>query len=669
MPNEPRRPILCCCLLGVLASVCAGQDPKRESQSDDAADLTAQVQKYAAILGEAQEALDNKKPEMARSKLLSTDPKLRGWEFEYLLRKSKEERVRRGLPGKLEGRVSRMKFADNERVVLARRSSECESGEVSIWDIFNEKVTPLDFPPGYYIALAVSRDGNLIAAAGRTGKVTVWDLEKGKIVQQYSGHNPDPEITSTSREFLRVRSLAFSPDGKRIVSSAAGASGVRKVHALKVWSIETGKDLITIAGEHQGEKSRPILSVCLSPDGKMIASGGFDGAITLWDAESGKELRKIRGPLISVLSLEFSPDSRRLACGSANSAIWDVATGKRLVPLVNYRKPVASITFSPDGKRLVTGGWDKTVRIWDAGTGVQLLLLETLGNYADSVTMSPDGKSIAAGGPQGRAIPKPIMWSIRTDAAAQNSGDDNAAAKPKKDVEAAYAWAKKKLAVTRSTQLPHLRGNPSLPLARPITSLILFNVSVNDEELKHLAAFPKLKQLALSGKGMTDDGLKHLLTLKELERLSLSNSSISDAGMKHLATLQNLKRLELAGVKLTGAGIRELAGLPHLQDLSLIRSGIDDQALKDVGELKELRELNLRKTKISDEGLKHLAMMPELRELILQSTAITAEGLRHLAPCKSLRLVYCWGTDVTNEETHQLKEIMPNCKVDKVLIE
>ncbi len=237
------------------------------------------------------------------------------------------------------------------------------------------------------------------------------------------------------------------------------------------------------------------------------------------------------------------------------------------------------------------------------------------------------------------------------------------------DVAAAYAWAKKKLAVTRSTQLPSLRGNPSLPLARPLTSLILFNVSVTDEELKHLAAFPKLKQLALSGKGITDEGLKHLLTLKELERLSLGGTSLSDAGMKHLAKLQNLKWLELAGAQITGAGIRELAGLPNLQDLSLIRSAIDDKALKDVGELKKLRELNLRKTKVSDEGLEHLAMMPELRELILQSTPITAEGLRHLAPCKSLRLVYCWGTDVTNEEIRQLKEIMPNCEVDKVLIE
>ncbi len=415
MPIQPRRVAQLCCLLGMFASVCAGQAPKRESKSDDAAELLAKVQKYAAILGEAQAALDNKKPEMARSRLLSTDPKLRGWEFEHLLRKSKEERVRWGLPGKLEGRVSQVKFADNERVVLARRGSEVESGEVSIWDFVNEKVTPLDFPLGYYVALAVSRDGNLIAAAGRTGKVTVWDVEKGKIVQQYSGHNPDPKITSTSKEFLRVGSLDFSPDGKRMVSGAVGVAGITKTHALKVWSIETGKDLITVAGEHQEGKGRPISSVCFSPDGKTIASGGFDGAITLWDAESGKELRKIRGPLINVLCLEFSPDGKRLACGSFNSAVWDVASGKQLTRLNGYPKPVSSLAFSRDGKRLITGGWDRTVRIWDSDTGVELMLLGTLDNRVSSVAISPDGKSIAGGGPEGRAIPKPTVWSYRTD--------------------------------------------------------------------------------------------------------------------------------------------------------------------------------------------------------------------------------------------------------------
>ena len=90
------------------------------------------------------------------------------------------------------------------------------------------------------------------------------------------------------------------------------------------------------------------------------------------------------------------------------------------------------MTFSPDGKRLITGGWDRTVRIWDSQTGVQLLLLATLKNRVGSVAVSPDGRSIAAGGPEGRAVPQPIVWSHRTPVAAQNLGDDSAVTQPEK---------------------------------------------------------------------------------------------------------------------------------------------------------------------------------------------------------------------------------------------
>jgi len=419
MPNEPRRVILCCCLLGILAPVCAGQDPKRESKSDDAANLLANVEKYAAVLGEAQKALDNKRPEMARSKLLSTDPKLRGWEFEFLVSKSKGNKVEWTHPrsGEVQGRVSCMTFtASGERLILGRQSTEGASGSVSVWDFVNDKIVPLESLGGSHItAVARSRDGRTIAAAGSRGKVVVWDAETGKVVRQYTGHNPDPKVPLSSKEFLTVRSLDYSPDGKQIVSSAGPNAGVKCTNALKVWSVETGKTLMTIEGDHQAGENRPILSVSFSPDGKTIASGGFDGILTLWDAKTGKELRKIKGPFVNILDLEFSPDGKRLACGSANSAVWDVDSGKQLTRLIGYPKPVSSLAFSPDGKRLITGSWDRTVRIWDSQTGVELLLLGTLKNQVSSVAISSDGKSIAAGGPSGRAIPKPIVWSHKAD--------------------------------------------------------------------------------------------------------------------------------------------------------------------------------------------------------------------------------------------------------------
>ena len=227
---------------------------------DDAADLTARVQEYAAILGEAQKALDNKKAELARSKLLSTEPKLRGWEYAYLLSKSKGNKVQWTLPhasAEVEGRVACMTFtASGKRLILGRQSTEGASGSVSVWDFVNDKMFPLESLGGSHItAVARSRDGKTIAAAGSRGRVVVWDAAIGKIVQQYAGHNPDPKVPLSSEKFLTVRSLDYSPDGKQIVSSAGPNAGVKCTNALQIWSVETGKTLMTIKGDHQAGKN------------------------------------------------------------------------------------------------------------------------------------------------------------------------------------------------------------------------------------------------------------------------------------------------------------------------------------------------------------------------------------------------------------------------------
>jgi len=390
--------------------------PKPEASS---ADLKTQLNEYVAILKEVHEALNAKNSEKARSRLLATNPALRGWEYHYLLTKSEGNQTQWDLTnkdGEVEGRVSSLAFtASGERLILGRHSTEGASGTISIWDFLSDKIVPLERLDGsHFTEVAASPDGKTIAATGHNGKVIVWDAVTGKVLQQHLGHNPDPKVAFSSKEYLTGGSLAYSPDGKLIFSSAVPKAGVASPHVLKVWSVESGKTLLTIEGKHQTGETKPITSVAFSPDGKILASGGLDGAIKLWDAKSGKELRTIEGKVLNILDLEFSPDSQQIACGSINSAIWDVATGEEITRLVGYRKPVSSLAFGRNGKQLVTGGLDRTVRIWDVKTGIELMLVGTLENAVNSVAISSDGKSIAAGGPDGTAIPHPTVWSYRT---------------------------------------------------------------------------------------------------------------------------------------------------------------------------------------------------------------------------------------------------------------
>jgi RNA polymerase sigma factor (sigma-70 family) len=106
----------------------------------------------------------------------------------------------------------------------------------------------------------------------------------------------------------------------------------------------------------------------LSPDRKVIA-GAQGKNVTLFDAETGKELRQFAGHSEEVSGLAFAPDGKILASGSKDKTVflWDIATGKTIAKF-SHQEPVVSVIFSPDGKQVVVRGKSMTSEI-DAATG------------------------------------------------------------------------------------------------------------------------------------------------------------------------------------------------------------------------------------------------------------------------------------------------------------
>jgi len=208
-----------------------------------------------------------------------------------------------------------------------------------------------------------------------------------------------------------VNSVAFSPDGRRLVSGSGsvflgfllGFNFGPKDHTLRLWDAATGKP---IGPPLQGH-TNPVTSVAFSPDGRRIlsGSGGFltiDKTLRLWDAATGKPIGPpLQGHTNSVLSVAFSPDGRRIVSGSVDNTLrlWDAATGKPIgPPLQGHTSWVYSVAFSPDGRRLVSGSWDNTLRLWDAATGKPIgPPLQGHTNYVRSVAFSPDGRRIVSG--------------------------------------------------------------------------------------------------------------------------------------------------------------------------------------------------------------------------------------------------------------------------------
>ena len=150
--------------------------------------------------------------------------------------------------------------------------------------------------------------------------------------------------------------------------------------------------------------SANINAVAVSPNGRIIASGGVDQSVKLWDVESGLELRTLRGHSTAVQTLAFSPDGRLLASGATDAAIhfWEVSSGRIVRTLQGHELTVTSLAFSADGRTLVSGGMDQTIRVWDVETGQQRqsLLTDDKAIYKGLVLMalSRDGRTIFSGG-------------------------------------------------------------------------------------------------------------------------------------------------------------------------------------------------------------------------------------------------------------------------------
>jgi WD40 repeat protein len=200
-----------------------------------------------------------------------------------------------------------------------------------------------------------------------------------------------PEIQPDVAVESPVTSAKFSPDGKLLA-----AGGYRQVRLIDPAS---GNVIATLSGH-----ANYVRSIAFSPDGKLLAAAGgspqLEGEIKIWELQSHQVLKTLTGHKDCIYSIAWSPDGKLIASGSYDKTVklWDVATGREVSNLQDHIDAVFAVAFSPDGTRLASASQDRTVKIWNVATGKRLYTLSDALDGLTGIAFSPSGDRVAAAG-------------------------------------------------------------------------------------------------------------------------------------------------------------------------------------------------------------------------------------------------------------------------------
>lgn len=165
------------------------------------------------------------------------------------------------------------------------------------------------------------------------------------------------------------------------------------MHRLRLGSVLRASPTLIQVITHKGWVS----SVEISPDGKRLLTGSFDGTARVWDAQTGAGLSPSLVHTSAVICASFSPDAQRVVTASFDhtARVWDAWSGLPITPPLAHASNVLQAAFSPDGRRIVTASEDHTARVWEASTGRPVGLPLRHGDVIFPAVFSPDGRLIA----------------------------------------------------------------------------------------------------------------------------------------------------------------------------------------------------------------------------------------------------------------------------------
>src|SRR5262249_50127755 len=321
---------------------------------------------------------------------------------------------------------------DGRRLLLATADNKLQ-----FWDVVdNREVRSFGKLPTPVHCLALSADGKYaLSGSGRSVRrdnqlvhedctVRLWDLGAGRELRRFEGHTGP------------IRSVAFAPDGERLLSAAGQAlrlgefpAGPPASPSMPPEPTPTPAGPITISAERRRFQAdgKAITSLDISPKGDRLLAV-HNGEMTLWKTDTGKlvqHIPKLRGK--HVMEAKFLPEGRRAIarCSDHTLVLWNLDAAKPIHIFQGHTAAIQCLALSADGRRLYSGAGaplvidgelaradgqtvyeDCTIRVWDTETGKPLRRFEGYTQPVFNIALLPDGGALA------RTGTKLVMWDV-----------------------------------------------------------------------------------------------------------------------------------------------------------------------------------------------------------------------------------------------------------------
>ena len=211
---------------------------------------------------------------------------------------------------------------------------------------------------GFPKSMTLSQDGKWMASAGTDKLIKIWDVATGR------------ELRSFFHETLLYPTVVSIGAERKYMVSAS-------LYEVKLWDLEKSKELDNFSCPlviNQSAASFSYKAVALSPTANVLAVGNYEetGTIGLLEVPSGKLIKKLKGHIDYLLSLDFSPDGKKIVSGGLDKIVrvWDVEKGKEIHKLNKHMDPVFSVDYG-NNDLIATSSMYNNITLWDGVSGLE----------------------------------------------------------------------------------------------------------------------------------------------------------------------------------------------------------------------------------------------------------------------------------------------------------